>query len=294
MLDDACREAMRSVLRHPQLDADFKELALTLPGEAYIAEQLEVVDPQVIHAAVEAAKVQLAAALREDWIEAFDANQVAGGYTPDPVSSGRRALANLALTMLVLDAKAQSRADAGIWLGRAYQHFKDATNMTDRMGALAALVNGHAELAEPALARFHALFKDEPLVVDKWFALQAMASERDGRSFARARQLAQHADFTLKNPNRARSLLINLCKNNPAAFHRADAAGYVFWADQLLALDALNPHTAARVARVMDRWNVLAEPYRSAALEAIRRVAAKPELSSEVREIIERALSLAE
>jgi len=293
-LDAAYLDAMRAVLKHPQLDSAFKELALTLPSEAYIAEQLEVIDPQDIHAAVEAAKIQLAAALRDDWIEAFEANQVSGGYSPDPVSAGKRALANLALAMLVLDAKAQSRADAGVWLGRAFQRFKDATNMTDRLGALSALVNGHAELAEPALAKFHALFKDEPLVIDKWFALQAMAPERDGRSFAKARQLTQHPDFTLKNPNRARSLLVNLCKNNPAAFHRADAAGYVFWADQLLALDAINPQAAGRLARVMDRWNVLAEPYRSAALEAIRRVAAKPDLSSDVREIIERALSLAE
>jgi aminopeptidase N len=290
-LDAAYVEAMRALLNHPQLDAAFKELALTLPGEAYIAEQLEVVDPQAIHAAVEAAQVQLAAALREDWVSAFENNQIAGGYTPDPVSSGKRALANLALSMLVLDAKAHARPDAGVWLGRAYQRFKDATHMTDRMGALAALVNGHAELAEPALARFYALFKDEPLVIDKWFSLQAMAPEREGRTFAKVRQLAQHADFTLKNPNRARSLLIGLCKMNPAAFHRADAAGYVFWADQLLALDAINPQIAGRVARVMDRWSVLAEPYRGAALEAIRRVAAKPDLSSDVREIIERALA---
>jgi len=293
-LDAAYIEAMRAVLNNTQLDAAFKELALTLPGEAYIAEQLDVVDPQDIHAAVEAAQIQLAAALREDWIAAFDANQIKEGYSPDPVSAGKRALANLALAMLVLDAKAQARPDAGVWLGRAYQRFKDATNMTERMGALAALVNGHAELAEPALTRFHALFKGDAQVIDKWFALQAMAPERDGRTFAKVRQLAQHPDFTLKNPNRARSLLISLCKNNPAAFHRTDAAGYVFWADQLLALDAINPQAAGRVARVMDRWAVLAEPYRSAALEAIRRVAAKPDLSSDVREIIERALASGE
>ncbi|XHS80551.1 aminopeptidase N [Burkholderiaceae bacterium UC74_6] len=292
-LDAAFIEAMRAVLNSSELDSAFKALALTLPGEAYIAEQLEVVDPQDIHAAVEAAQLQLADALRDDWIAAFEANQVAGGYTPDPVPAGKRALANLALSMLVLDAKAQNRTDAGTWLGRAYQRFKDANNMTDRMGALAALVNGHAELAEPALTKFHALFKDEALVIDKWFALQAMAPERDGRSFARAKALTQHPDFTLKNPNRARSLILNLCKNNPAAFHRADAAGYVFWADQLLALDAINPQVAGRLARVMDRWSVLAEPYRSAALEAIRRVAAKPDLSSDVREIIERALQQA-
>ncbi|MDN3920754.1 aminopeptidase N [Roseateles violae] len=290
-LDTAYLEAMRAVLKHAGLDAAFKELALTLPGEAYIAEQLEVVDPQAIHAAVEAAQIQLAAALREDWIATFEANSHTGAYSPDPVSSGRRALANLALGMLVLDAKAQSRADAGVWLGRAYQRFKDAGNMTDRLGALAALVNGHAELAEPALAKFHAQFKGDPLVIDKWFALQARAAEQGGRVFAKVRQLLQHPDFSLKNPNRARSLIFSLCMFNPAAFHRADAAGYVFWADQLLALDAINPQVAGRLARVMDRWTTLAEPYRSAALEAIRRVATKPDLSNDVREIIERALA---
>ncbi|WIV99403.1 aminopeptidase N [Kinneretia aquatilis] len=286
-LDSAFIEAMRAVLRHPELDAAFKDLALTLPGEGYIAEQLEVVDPQAIHAAVEAARSQLAQALREDWIEAFEANQIQGGYTPDPVSSGKRALANLALSMLVLDA---ARSGDTVWPGRAYQRFKDAGNMTERLGALSALVNAHAELAEPALARFHELFKDDALVIDKWFALQGRTPELDGKSFARVKQLTQHPDFTLKNPNRARSLISSLCMFNPAAFHRADAAGYVFWAEQVLALDAINPQIASRLARAMDRWTTLAQPYRSAALEAIRRVAAKPDLSSDVREVIDRAL----
>ncbi|MBC7732146.1 MAG: DUF3458 domain-containing protein, partial [Bacteriovorax sp.] len=288
VLDAAYLDAMRAVLNHAGLDAAFKELALTLPGESYIAEQLDVVDPQAIHAAVEAAQVQIAAALQADWVATFDANQVAGGYSPDPVSSGKRALANLALAMLVLDAKTSGDT---VWPGRAFQRFKDAGNMTDRLGALSALVNGHAELAEPALARFHDLFKDEALVIDKWFALQGRAAEQGGKAFAKVRQLLKHPDFTLKNPNRARSLIFSLCLFNPAAFHRSDAAGYVFWAEQVLAIDAINPQIASRLARVMDRWTSLAQPYRSAALEAIRRVAARPELSSDTREIIERALS---
>ncbi len=287
-LDAAYLDAMRAVLNHAGLDAAFKELALTLPGESYIAEQLDVVDPQAIHAAVEAAQVQIAAALRADWVAAFEANQVAGAYTPDPVSSGKRALANLALAMLVLDAK--TSADT-VWPGRAFQRFKDGGNMTDRLGALTALVNGHADLAEPALARFHQLFKGEALVIDKWFALQGRAAEQDGKTFAKVKSLLKHPDFTLKNPNRARSLIFSLCLFNPAAFHRADAAGYVLWAEQVLAIDAINPQLASRLARVMDRWASLAQPYRSAALEAIRRVAARPELSSDTREIIERALA---
>ncbi|MBB2484392.1 aminopeptidase N [Mitsuaria sp. WAJ17] len=288
VLDSAYLDAMRAVLRDPQLDAAFKELALTLPGEGYVAEQLEVVDPQEIHDAVEAAHMQLAAELADDWAAAYEANQVKAGYEPSPVQSGQRALANLALAMLVLNA---TRNGDSVWPGRAYQRFKDATNMTERLGALAALVNAHAELAEPALQRFHALFKHEALVVDKWFALQARAAEHGGKTFARVKQLLQHPDFTLKNPNRARSLLASLCMFNPAAFHRADAAGYVLWAEQVQLLDGINPQLAGRVARAMDRWTVLAEPYRSAAREAIARVAAKPELSNDVREIVERALA---
>jgi len=288
VLDAAFLDAMRAVLRHPELDAAFKDLALTFPGEAYIAEQLDVVDPQAIHAAVEAAELQLAQALQADWEIAFEAHQVQGGYTPDAASAGKRALANRALAMLVLSA---THGGDTVWPGRAYQRFKDAGNMTDRLGALAALVNAHAELADAALARFHALFKHEALVIDKWFALQGRTPERLGKSFARVKQLMQHPDFTLKNPNRARSLIFSLCMFNPAAFHRVDAAGYVFWAEQVLALDAINPQVAGRLARAMDRWSVLAEPYRSAAREAIARVAAKPDLSGDVREIIERALA---
>jgi aminopeptidase N len=162
--------------------------------------------------------------------------------------------------------------------------------MTERFGALAALVESHSALADPALAEFHALFRGDALVVDKWFALQARAPEKDGRVFARVRQLLQHPDFSLANPNRARSLLTAFCMFNPAAFHRSDAAGYVFWAERVLELDAINPQLAARLARAMDRWSHLSEPWRSAAHEALQRVAARAELSPDVREIVERAL----
>jgi aminopeptidase N len=287
-LEAAFFDAMRVVLRHPTLDPAFKELVLTLPSEGYVAEQLDVVDPQRIHAACESMALQIAQALRDDWAWAFESHQVTGAYSPDAASAGRRALANLALKMLCLDAAQRGEA---LWPGRAYQRFKDATNMTDRQGALDALLASHAELAEPALARFHAQFKDDALVMDKWFSMQATAPERDGRVFNRVKALLKHPDFTLTNPNRARSLIIGLCRSNPAAFHRADAAGYVFWADRVLELDAFNPQLAARTARAMDRWTQLAEPYRSAAREAIARVAARAELSNEVREIVAQSLA---
>ncbi len=280
--------AMREVLRHPTLDPAFKELVLTLPSESYVAEQLDVVDPQKIHAAREAMKLSLARELHADWEWAFDAHQVMGAYSPDPVSAGRRALAGLSLAMLCLDAA--ERGDA-VWPGRAYQRFKDASNMTDRQGALAALLSSGSALAEPALERFFAMFEGEPLVVDKWFTLQAAAPEHGGQVFERIRKLMRHPAFSIQNPNRARSLIATFCLGNPGAFHRGDGAGYAFWAERVLEIDAFNPQLASRIARALDRWTQLAEPYRSGARAAIARVAAAPRLSSDTGEIVSRALS---
>jgi aminopeptidase N len=290
-LDDAFVDAMRAVLRHPGLEPAFKTLALTLPGEAYVAEQLEPFDPLRIHAVRQAMQQQLAERLADDWARAWDAHQVEGAYRPTPEQAGRRALANLALAMRVRLGVATGDP---VWPGRAYQRVKDAGNMTDRLGALTALVGAASPLVDPALAHFHARFRHDPLVVDKWFAIQAMAPEPapagPGAVLQRARKLLEHPDFSLRNPNRARSLVFALCMGNPAAFHRPDASGYVFWAEQLLALDAINPQVAARLARATDRWRALAEPWRSAAREAIARVSARPDLSDDVREIVSRAL----
>jgi aminopeptidase N len=287
-LNDTYVAAMRTVLRDPALDPAFKELVLTPPSEAYVSEQLTVpVDPQRVHAVCQQMQDQLAARLHDDWIAAWEGHQISEGYSPSGAQSARRALANLALAMLVRDA---ARSGNPIWPGKAYQRFKDAGNMTDRLGALAALVSAHSELAAPALARFHELFRHEALVVDKWFGLQARAPEKDGRVFAGVKALLQHPDFSMHNPNRVRSLLLALCNFNPAAFHRTDAKGYVFWAEKVVELDAINPQVASRLARALDRWRLLAEPYRGAAREAIARVASKTDLSPDVREVVDRAL----
>ena len=198
-----------------------------------------------------------------------------------------------ALAMLCRHA---ARHGDAVWPGRAYQQVKDAANMSERLAALNALVHARSALAAPALQRFHAQAGGNALVLDKWFELQARASEdpaQPGAVLACAKTLLQHPDFTLRNPNRVRSLLVSLCRDNPAAFHRADASGYVFWAERLVELDAINPSVAGRLARVMDRWAHLAEPYRSGAREAIARVAARAELSTELREIVNRALEAA-
>ena len=162
--------------------------------------------------------------------------------------------------------------------------------MTDRFNALTALVVSGHELAQQARDRFHAMFRNEALVIDKWFSLQAGAPDRGGNVLGTVKQLMQHPDFNIRNPNRARSLIFSYCNANPGGFHRHDAAGYVFWSDRVMELDGINPQVAARLARAMDRWKKLAEPQRTAAREAIARVAAKPDLSNDVREVVTRAL----
>ena len=288
VLDNGYLNAMRTVLSNPALDAAFKELVLTLPSETYISEQLESVDPQYVHAVREAMRHELATGLDADWQICYAQNRVLGAYSPDAISSGQRALSNMALHMLCL---ASHQQDSAVWPGKALQAFKDASNMTDRFGALSALVSSGHAFAEPALVQFHALFKNEALVIDKWFALQAAAPDRSGSILPVVRQLMQHADFNLRNPNRARSLIFSYCSANPGGFHRSDAAGYVFWSERVIELDAFNPQVAARLARALDRWKKLAEPYRQAAKAAIERVAAKADLSNDVREVVTRALA---
>ncbi len=291
LLDDGLAVALRGVLRNPSLDPAFKELLLQPPSEAYMAEQLDRHDPQRVHAVREQWRSLLAERLHDDWAWAWDHHQVNAGYSPLPEQTGPRALANLALQMLCRHAVALGDA---VWPGRAYQRVKDASNLTDRLGAVVALTDSHSPLADSAMAVLFDKARGDALMLDKWFMLQARrpepVGEQAGSAFTRAKTLLKHPDFTLRNPNRARSLLFTLAQFNPAAFHRSDAAGYVLWAEKLLELDALNPQLAARLAGALNRIALLVEPYQSAAREALLRVAAKADLSSAVREIIEHAL----
>ena len=291
VLDDALAAALQTVLRDPALDPAFKELLMQPPTEAYIAEQFERHDPQQVHAVREQWRGLLAERLHDDWLWAWQRYQVKAAYSPRPEQKGPRALANLALQMLCLHGVAQSDP---VWPGCACQRVKDAGNMTDRQAAVLALTDSQSPLADQALTTLYDSARGNALMLDKWFMLQARRPEPigvgAGSAFLRAKGLLQHPDFSLRNPNRARSLLFTLSGSNPAAFHRRDAAGYVLWADKLVELDALNPRLAASLARAMNRHGLLVEPYRSAAREALQRVAAKPDLTSGTREVVDHAL----
>ncbi len=291
VMSAALLRALQSVLRDEGLDPALRTLVLTLPAESYLAEQVSQLDAQKLHRVREAMRAQLAQALHADWLAVFAAHSDTGAYAPTAQAAGRRALANLALAAICLQAVATGDA---VWQGKTLQRFKDASNMTDRWGALLALAHSGSALSQGALDKFYQLYQQEALVVDKWFALQASLPEAAaaGSVLPQVKKLLQHPAFNLKNPNRARSLVFAYCAN-AAAFHRADAAGYVFWAEQVLALDSFNSQTAARLARMLERWSRLAEPQRSGAFEAISRVAAKSSLSRDVREVLERALAQA-
>ncbi len=290
--------ALQTVLRDAQLNPRFKACVLSIPSEAYIAEQCfaqtgQAIDPSRIHALSQDLKHQLAHDLWDDWVRLeTQAEHEQKGGRPQAAKAWR-ALLNLSWSYLALEA--ECRGDA-VWSGRIYERFKQAPQMTSRWGALSALVSSHSSLSSLALSRFYERFVNDPLVIDKWFALQAGAPEKVGTPpevLSRVRQLLQHASFSLGNPNRARSVLSSFCLGNPAAFHRTDAGGYVLWSEYVLSLDATNPQLAARLARALDSWHKLAEPYRASAYEALSRVAAKPKLSTQVQEIVQRALQAA-
>ena len=279
--DGALAEALRATLKDAALDPAFRELVLTLPSETMIAEQMEVIDPHAIHVARQFLRRSLARELREDLLAAYHANQTPGDYSPDAAASGRRALKNVALSYL-------AELDDAEAMALAQQQDAAANNMTDRLAALAAVLNSAAPDKSEALQRFYTEFESEALVIDKWFTLQATARDADVNT---VRSLAEHPAFTLKNPNRARSLIFSFCNGNPSAFHALDGNGYSFWAEQVIALNASNPQVAARLARSLDRWRKYTPALQEKMRLALQQVAAAPKLSRDVSEVISKALA---
>ena len=281
-LDTTFIDAQRALLSDVSLDPAFRELALVLPSETIIAERMDAVDPQAIHMARQFMRRSIAAALKPELLVQYKLNQTPGPYSPDALSAGKRGLKNLALAYLLIAPDAAE-------LELAQHQFDNAGNMTDRAAALAALIHaGAPQHAARALRDFYADFEQEALVVDKWFALQASAP---GTDVAAVRALMRHPAFTLKNPNRARSLIFNFCGNNPSQFHVADGSGYALWAEQVIALDALNPQVAARLARGMDRWRRYVPALQVHMKAALEKVAASASLSNDVLEVVGKALA---
>ncbi|UCF47142.1 MAG: aminopeptidase N, partial [Myxococcales bacterium] len=279
-LDEGLAQAFQKVLLDSNLDGSIKTLTLTLPSEELLAQELEVVDPDAVHRARHFVIRGLAAALRDDWMRIYD-QHARGTDAIEKAQIDRRRIKNCALRYLAALEEPETTAMAA-------EQFRTATGMTDYEAAFMSLVDLVSPETDLAITEFYARWKDEPLVLDKWFRMQAMSSSP--AAFDSVVALSKHPDFTLANPNRARSLLYAFSAGNPVAFHRADGKAYRFVADQVLQLDALNPQVAARVVSAFNQWKRY-EPRRSEQMKAeLERIASAPRISKDVSEIVERAL----
>jgi len=272
--------AVGATLRSNALDPAFKAEAILLPSDTLLAERMDVVDPDAVHAARDALRKAIGAALKDELLAAHRSDGAAGDDL-SPAAKGVRRLRTVALGYI-------SAADEPQAAALAKAQFDAADNMTDRQGALGVLVSLDEPERETALTEFYDRFRDDPLVIDKWFALQAAAQRPD--TVDQVLRLVDHPDFTMGNPNRLRAL-VGMFAGNHWAFHSADGRGYAFLADMIIAADKLNPQIAARLVPPFGRWKRF-EPKRSAMMKAaLERIVATPGLSKDVYEQVSKSLA---
>ncbi len=272
-------DAVRRTLDDPALDAAFVAEAVLLPSESFVGDQMQVVDPDAIFRAREALRRDLGRELEGLWREAYDANR-ANRFEYSPAAKGARRLKTVALGYIAASGAPDAAA-------LAFAQFEGADNMTDRQGALTTLVGGTSDKRIAALDIFYNRYSDNALVLDKWFQTQALSSRDDTASVVE--ELAAHRDFTLSNPNRARAL-IGAFSVNQRAFHARDGRGYRFVADQLIALDKLNPQTAAKLVPPLGRWRRFDEGRAALMRAELERIMAVPGLSKDMLEQVSKSL----
>ncbi|MFZ5748249.1 MAG: aminopeptidase N [Pseudomonadota bacterium] len=272
-------EAVRNTLTDATLDRAFVAEAVLLPSDSFIGDQMAVVDPDAIFRAREALRRDLGRAMEGEWRAAYEAVR-ANRFEYSPAGKGARRLKSVALGYI----SASGAPDAA---SLAFVQFEGADNMTDRQGALATLANGTSDKRVAALDIFYNRYRDNPLVLDKWFQTQALSARDDTAQMVE--ELARHRDFTLANPNRARAL-VGAFSINQRAFHHVSGRGYRFVADQLIALDRLNPQTAAKLVPPLGRWRRF-DSARAAQMRAeLERIVKTPGLSKDMFEQASKSL----
>ncbi len=269
-------EAVRRVLS--DRDPAFVAEVLALPSETFLAEQMKAVEPDALHEARNMLRRELARSLKEDFLSKYEKLASKAPYSPDAASAGRRALRNLCLGYL---------GELGL-SALAEAQFRGADNMTDAMAALGVLAGLDCPERQGALDAFYAKWQGEPLVVDKWLAVQA--GSRLPATLNTVKALLGHPAFDLKVPNKVYALIRGFSANH-VRFHAADGGGYAFLADQVLALNKLNPQVAARMARGFDRWKRFDPARQQKAKAALERIRDADGLSKDVAEIVTKALT---
>ncbi|MEA3253091.1 MAG: aminopeptidase N [Pseudomonadota bacterium] len=283
VMDARVTEAFRGLLSAPADDKAVLAEMLTLPSEAYIAEQQPMVDVDAIHAARDFVKRSLATALRDEFMSLYRDNQSQAEYMPSAEQIAQRGLMNVALSYLM-----SIEDDEAVELAR--EQFEAARNMTDVRAALTLLVHSsRGDIADPALRAFGEKWAHDPLVMDQWFSVQVTRPQSD--AIERVKYLMGHPAFSLKNPNRVRALIGAFAGQNPINFHRLDGQGYRLLGDVVIELNRLNPEIAARIITPLTRWQRYDEQRQALMKAELERIQAE-ELSPNVYEVVEKALAV--
>ena len=276
-------QAWGTMLEDTTIDSGYKARALSLPVEKTILERMSPMDPVAVSTARNALRRLLGAHFSVQLLKLYEEQATPGPYSPAPGPAGKRALKNLALSYLIA-------AQNGEAINLAFMQFNHATNMTDRMAAFGTLVHEtQGTRTSDAVTKFYEDWQQDPLVIDKWFAVQASSPQTSAQA---VRGLMAHPAFSLRNPNRARSVIFQFCSANPQGLHASDGSGYALWADQVLALDHINPEIAARLARAFDHWSRFIPSVRDQMRFQLERVSEYAHLSRNTREIVSKALAL--
>lgn len=273
--------AFRQALTDADADKALLAEVLTLPSESYLGDQMEQVDVDGIHHSREGLKRLLATELRSEFLELFHANREQGGYDIEPASIARRSLKNLCLDYLV-------QLGDDVSLGLCVEQYQQQRSMTDVMAALGLVVDGESCERDGLLIDFYQRWRGEPLVLDKWFSVQASSKRTD--TLEQVQRLTRHPDFSMTNPNRVRSLVGVFCSANQVRFHSSDGAGYQFLVDRVLELDALNPQVAARMLRLMTRWRRYDQSRQQLMRDQLQRVLTAGSVSKDLFEIASKSL----
>ncbi len=281
--DDGLMAALGAILNDPKLEPAFIALTLTPPSEADIAREIgSDVDPDAVFKARRHLGVAIGVRHGTTLTVTYRGLISPGPYRPDAQGAGRRALKNVCLDLTAM-------TQAGEAIARAKSQYDSADNMTDRMAALETLAQHDRPERAAALDDFYKRYADDPLIIDKWLALQAAIPEP--ATLDRVRALTQHPAFSATNPNRVRALVGAFAQVNHTQFNRPDGAGYDFIADFVLALDPKNPQVAARLMGAFRSWRALEATRRQRAEAVLRRIAAAPSLSRDVQDIVARTLA---
>ena len=278
-LDPSLLKAFRGILRDRSADPALLAEAMILPAEDYLADQMDVVDVDGIHIARRFIKKGLASELETLFAERYTELSDGLPYSKSSGAMARRALKNVCLSYLLETQAGESLATSQL---------DSSDNMTDTLSAIQGLVLMDSPMAASALSEFEDKWSEDALVMDKWFSMQAVQPGSD--TVNKVKALMHHPAFSMKNPNKVRSLIGVFAVLNPTGFHAADGSAYQFHADRVIELDALNPQIAARMASAFNRWKRYDEGRKALMKSQLQRIAAVENLSSDVSEIVNNAL----